>query len=391
MFNNLLILLLLVLILIILYYNSFNNNILTNNNSFNILNYHNLLEFLDLLNNKNVNKLIDYSTKVPTYLKPRNHIPIANKYIIIKKDDDYSDYHFVLYWINKNEFTVIIRRLDNYKIINPFKLKIYDINNLNYEIIDFEPIDNNVIIENIKCKIELIKTITENEQIIPKIIIQTGKSNECNLAQYNSIMSFIELNPEYEYMYFDDNDCYNYIKNNYDEYVLNAYNKLKPTAYKADLFRVCVLYKLGGCYFDNKQINRIPLREIINYDQNLILCQDTKQKALYNAFMICSPNNLTIKKVIDAIILNIENKYYGTCPLCPTGQCLLYKIDPTHKTDIINRFNHIVYSYHKIRHKGNIYSKKIKKIIINTSYKDYYKKDNKSYYSNLWHNKDIYN
>jgi len=391
MINNLLILLLLILILIIKYYNSFSNNILRNDNSFNIFNYHNFLEFLYLINDKNVNKLIDYNIKIPTYLKPRNHIPIANKYKIIKRNNDYSDYHFVLYWINNNEFTVIIRRLDNYKILNPFKIKLYDIDNLNYEIIDFEPIDNNVIIKNIKSKILLIKTNTDNEQIIPKIIIQTGKSYECNLAQYNSIMTFIELNPEYEYMYFDDDACYNYIKDNYDEYVLDAYNKLKPTAYKADLFRVCVLYKIGGCYFDSKQINRVPLREIINYDLDLILCLDAGPKALYNAFMICSPYNLTIKKVIDAIILNIENKYYGTCPLCPTGPCLLYKIDPTHKTSIINRFNYAIYSYHKIRHKGNIYSKKINKIIINTSYRGYYKKDNKSYYSNLWFNKDIYN
>jgi hypothetical protein len=58
------------------------------------------------------------------------------------------------------------------------------------------------------------------------------------------------------------------------EITLNAYNKLKPTAYKADLFRACILYKMGGCYFDIKQINRVPLREFINRNQNLLLCKD---------------------------------------------------------------------------------------------------------------------
>jgi hypothetical protein len=77
--------------------------------------------------------------------------------------------------------------------------------------------------------------------------------------------------------------------------------------------------------------------------------------------------------------------------LCPTGPCLLYKVIPTHKTDIINRFNHLIYLNYKIRHKGNIYDKKTKKIIMNTSYRGYYKKDNKNYYSELWRNKDIYN
>jgi mannosyltransferase OCH1-like enzyme len=164
-------------------------------------------------------------------------------------------------------------------------------------------------------------------------------------------MSLIELNPEYEYKFFDDNACYNYLKNNFDNTILEAYNKLKPTAYKADLFRVCVLYKMGGCYFDSKQINRTPLREFINENQDLILCKDAIWFSLYNAFLISSPNNLIIKKVIDSIILNIEKKYYGKCALCPTGPCLLYKVIPTHKTDIINRFNHLIYLNYKIRHK----------------------------------------
>jgi mannosyltransferase OCH1-like enzyme len=391
MYNNLLILLILILILVFIYYNSINNNILVNNYEFNLLNFNNLKEYIYLLNDKNNNKLLNYSSVIPNYLNKRNQIPITNKYNIIKEDKDYSDFHFIIYWINNNEGLLIIRRLDDYKIIKPIKLKIFDIDNKNFEIINIDSTQNNSIILNIKCNIILVKKNTDTNQIIPKIIIQTDKSNECDLAKYNSIMSFIELNPEYEYMFFNDEECYNFIKNNYDEITLNTYNKLKPTAYKADLFRACVLYKLGGCYFDIKQVNRVPLRDIINENQDLILCKDAHPSAHYNAFILCSPNNLIIKKIIDSIIENVKNDYYGTCPLCPTGPCLLYKICPKHETDIVHKFNHIIYAHHKIRHKGYIYNKQSKKIIINTAYKGYYKKDNKSYYANLWFNKDIYN
>jgi hypothetical protein len=391
MYNNLLIFIIFIIILIITYYNSLNNNILTNNNSFNLLNYYNFIEWLDLLKNNNVNTLINYTSRIPTYLKPRTHIPIANKYIIIKSKYDFSDYHFVLYWINNHEASIIIRRLDFFKIEKPFKLKIYDINNDKFAMFDFAPTDDNEIKLNINCDIELIKTNTNNVQLIPKIIIQTAKSEECNLAQYNAVMSFIELNPEYEYMFFNDEACFNYIKNNFDSIVLDTYNKLKPTAYKADLFRACILYKMGGCYFDIKQINRVPLRDIISHDSDLILCHDAIPFAFYNALMISSPNHITIKKVIDAIILNTKNNYYGLCPLSPTGPCLLYKIDPHHKTDIINKHNHGIYSHHKIRHKGYLYDNKLKKIIISTAYRGYYKKEDKSYYAVLWFNKDIYN
>jgi mannosyltransferase OCH1-like enzyme len=391
MYKNLLFIIIFIIILIITYYNSFDHYILPNNNSFNLLNYYNLLEWENLLKENNTNKLINYTTKIPSYLKPRSDIPVANKYVIIKNKGDYSDYHFVLYWINNYQGLIIIRRLDNYNIIKPFKLKVYDINHNKFEIFNFDPINKNEIKMEIKCNVELIKTELNNNQLIPKIIIQTAKSNECNMAQHNAVMSFIELNPEYEYMFFDDDACINYIKNNYDDITFETYNKLKPTAYKADLFRACVLYNTGGCYFDIKQINRVPLREFISNDQDLILCQDALPQAFYNALMISIPKHITIKKVIDAIILNTKNKYYGTCSLCPTGPCLLYKLDPHHKTDLINKFNFAIYGHYKIRHKGYIYNKKLKKIIINTSYRGYYKKEDKNNYFNLWFNKDIYN
>ena len=339
----------------------------------------------------NTNKLINNTKEIPTYLKPRSDIPVANKYILIKDNNDFSDYHFVLYWINSYQGSIIIRRLDDYNIIKSFKLKIYDINNDKFDIINFDSINENEIKMEIKCDVELIKTELNYNQLIPKIIIQTSKSKECNQAQYNAVMTFIELNPEYEYMFFDDKACINYIKNNYDDETFETYNKLKPTAYKADLFRSCVLYNTGGCYFDIKQVSRVPLRKIINSDQDIILCEDAIELAFYNAIIMCSSKHIIMQKVIDAIILNTKNKYYGTCPLCPTGPCLLYKIYPSHKTDIKNEFNFFFYGNHKVRHKGHIYNKKLKLKIINTSYRGYYKKNDKNYYSNMWNNKDIYN
>ena len=385
------ILILIIFIIIIIVINSSNNHISESNKAFNpFFNYHNLLELLELLKENNTNTLINYNIRIPTYLKPRDGIPVANKYYIIKEYNDYSDFSIILYWINENEFSVTIRRLDNYKLLYPFKLKIYDIQNENFEIIEFEPTIGNELVKDIKTNIKLVKTNLDYKQLIPKIIIQTAKSSECNLAQYNSVMTFIELNPEYEYMFFDDNACYNYIKDNYDQTILEAYENLVPTAYKADLFRACILYKIGGCYFDIKQINKVPLREIIDNNEEILLCEDAKPFAFYNAVMLCVPNNITIKKVINEIVLNTINKYYGTCALCPTGPCLLYKIIPTHKTHLKNRFNLMYCLSYKIRHKGHIYSKKLDKIIIYTAYRGYYKKEDKNYYSILWSDRIIY-
>jgi hypothetical protein len=51
---------------------------------------------------------------------------------------------------------------------------------------------------------------------------------------------------------FCDADCREFIKNEYPPDVLMAYDRLIPTAFKADLWRYCVLYKYGGVYLDVK-------------------------------------------------------------------------------------------------------------------------------------------
>ena len=51
---------------------------------------------------------------------------------------------------------------------------------------------------------------------------------------------------------FNDADCRAFIMNEYPPDVLMAYDQLIPTAFKADLWRYCVLYKYGGVYLDVK-------------------------------------------------------------------------------------------------------------------------------------------
>ena len=59
------------------------------------------------------------------------------------------------------------------------------------------------------------------------------------------------------YLYNDD-DCRAFIQKEYPPDVLFAYDRLIPTAFKADLWRYCVLYKYGGVYLDVKWGFRPP-------------------------------------------------------------------------------------------------------------------------------------
>jgi mannosyltransferase OCH1-like enzyme len=44
-------------------------------------------------------------------------------------------------------------------------------------------------------------------------------------------------NPGLKVRYFDDEMCINYITENCEQRILNAFNAIKPGAFKADLFR----------------------------------------------------------------------------------------------------------------------------------------------------------
>lgn len=66
--------------------------------------------------------------------------------------------------------------------------------------------------------------------------------------------SIIDFNPNYHYFFFDSQDRIKFLKEHYNEYVLNAYLKLIPGTYKSDFFRHSFLYIYGGIYMDCKEV-----------------------------------------------------------------------------------------------------------------------------------------
>jgi mannosyltransferase OCH1-like enzyme len=60
----------------------------------------------------------------------------------------------------------------------------------------------------------------------------------------------IRDNPEFEFELYDNDDCRKFIEANFDKDVLYAFDSLIPGAYKADLWRYCIIYKYGGIYLD---------------------------------------------------------------------------------------------------------------------------------------------
>jgi mannosyltransferase OCH1-like enzyme len=317
----------------------------------------------------------------------RKDIFIKNHYEIVKNYNYNDDFHIVLYYINKNKAKIIIRRLDdeNGWCLNLF-INLYDIEKKIYETISLGSSYKNDKIIFIYTNI-LLYPEKYKKQKIPKRIIQTYKNEHfISKLHYNAVKTFIELNPEYEYIFFDDYDCREFIKINFDKNILKTYDLLVPGAYKADLFRYCYIYINGGCYFDHKYILRIPLRKIIKEYDNEILCKDTLDDLMFNSIIMCVPKLDELKKCIDNIVENVKYNYYGNSSLEPTGPKLFNKY--VHNKNIL--FKHFINGkYYK-----DCFVKILKnnEIFLNTFYHGYYFNPSfvREEYDHLFKNNYIY-
>ena len=243
--------------------------------------------------------------KVINNKKPNYNIHIDNKYIL--NNNSNHDFIINIYYISNNKINILIRKINDMNGWNSnISLQIFD--NDNYEIIHLGSSKKNSKNINIYSnKIIFHKKPLKNLKI-PKVIFQTNKKRVFeNDLSYNSILSFIEFNPSFEYKFFDDKESRDFVKNNFNELILYYYDILYPGAFKADFFRYCYLYINGGFYFDNKSILLCSLEDILNENDELILCQDNHKEGLYNAVMMAAPNNQLFFNLINKIIYKIQN------------------------------------------------------------------------------------
>lgn len=233
------------------------------------------------------------------------------------------------------------------------------------------------------------------DSIIPLNLFQTWCVKDLPPKMKENCDKLKADNPEFKYYLFDDNDCRIFIKNNFNHDVLKAYDTLIPGAYKADLWRCCVLYKFGGIYLDIKYrcTNEFKL---IALTENEYFCNDWSNKTtldhvgtdtgIYNAIMICLPDNQILKQTIDSIVNNVKNKYYGNNPLEPTGPLLMKKLfTDEQRNDIVLNF------YKRIPNKEYI---RFNNIAILDNYPEYRQEQKlfakTKHYHNLWNEKNIY-
>lgn len=149
--------------------------------------------------------------------------------------------------------------------------------------------------------------------MIPKRIIQVWMQGPLNSKIKENIM---RLNPGYEYLFFSEKDCINYIKTHYTETLTKLFESLRNLAHKCDLFRYCYLYKEGGIYIDADLEMKVSCDTIINAsNSNFISAIGAHSNDVFgectNGFILTEPSNSIFLYLIDFIVENPNPRDYG--------------------------------------------------------------------------------
>jgi len=242
------------------------------------------------------------------------------------------------------------------------------------------------------------------EHVIPFNIFQTWHTKDLDLDMEKCVNQLKANNPEFKHHLFDDKDCRQFIQQYFDKDVVDAFDSLIPGAYKADLWRLCVLYIHGGIYMDIKFqcVNGFKLKYLTFsehlvadiYDGNYMLFDNYKY--IYNAVMVCKSKNPFLLDCIKQLVNNVKHQYYGKSILHVTGPALLgfiYKND-NYKIPI-DMYNEFSLNFSK-QFNGEIIYKNIPIIDTYPNYRKnqlfiLFKQPDNTDYRVLWFSKNIYN
>ena len=117
------------------------------------------------------------------------------------------------------------------------------------------------------------------------------------------------------YRLWDLENAREFLSEQYSSSVLNAFDCLKPYAYKSDLTRYCLINTFGGIYAD-VSVNRLKIfstegREMVIFrDGN----SDRTSWKVGTSFFYSKPNSPILNEAIEQIISNVSNRYYGHDP-----------------------------------------------------------------------------
>ena len=167
------------------------------------------------------------------------------------------------------------------------------------------------------------------ERAIPRRIVQSWCNRNLTPGIEELCNTHRNCNPGYEYVFYDDKECRDFIEEHFHENVLLAYDALIPGAFKADLFRYCELYINGGWWFDIDMMSVGSIDAFVGTEIEFACPRDAAGRddapALYQALLGASKGNSVLERAIRQVAHTVAHfsNSEKTDALAHTGPKLL--------------------------------------------------------------------
>lgn len=208
-------------------------------------------------------------------------------------------------------------------------------------------------LNNVIHRIDKSILVTPVNGNIPKIIIQTWKSDTVPQRYIELIETIKNNNPDYEYLFFTDQDIEDFLKSHYPKYY-KTYLSLPIKIQKIDFFRYVAVYHYGGFYMDLDMNGLKSFDSLLHFncvfpvDEYISkhLCKVARykpfcergQKLLLGQYAFAAaPKHPFIKKIIDTIHANIH-KYIRTVNF-DSDEYVYSSTGPDFVTDVYLNYN----------------------------------------------------
>lgn len=163
---------------------------------------------------------------------------------------------------------------------------------------------------------------------VPLIYHATGSGGVPTFAiQSNSLR-----NSQYRLNYHNDSSGFDYVLKHCGPSVAEAYRCLKPSAYRADVFRFCALVAEGGVYLDGDILLLEPMSDIYSECSDATIGYDYPQgptvaeraPGYQMKALAAVPQSPLFRCMLARIVKNVQTRFeFGGATLAVTGPGLL--------------------------------------------------------------------
>jgi inositol phosphorylceramide mannosyltransferase catalytic subunit len=119
--------------------------------------------------------------------------------------------------------------------------------------------------------------------LIQKRIIQTARSKELPLLEKAATTNMRLLNPDFEYLFFDDGEVEDFIDREFPQY-RQVVDSFSARIQRYDFFRYLAVYRLGGFYFDTDVLLALGLDDLLRADCVFAFEQLSPRRALRDKY-----------------------------------------------------------------------------------------------------------